>query len=103
MTSNETSFTVIDRLVHEPARLQILTVLSLVENTDFLFLMRQTGLTKGNLSSHLRKLEAAEYVVIKKEFMEKIPHTLVQITPIGRKALQVYRQKMAEVLKRLPK
>jgi DNA-binding MarR family transcriptional regulator len=103
MTPGETSYADIDRLVHEPSRLHILTVLSVVEGVDFLFLMRQTGLTKGNLSAHLGKLEAAEYVEIQKEFVEKIPHTVVKITSKGREALQAYRQKMAEVLRKLPK
>lgn len=103
MTPEESSYTGIDRLVHEPARLHILTVLSLVEGADFLFLMRQTGLTRGNLSSHLAKLEEAEYVEIRKEFVEKIPHTVVMLTATGRRALQAYRQQMAEVLKKVPK
>ena len=103
MSPDETPYAEIDRLVHEPSRLHILTVLSLVEGADFLFLMRQTGLTKGNLSSHLGKLESAKYVEIRKEFVEKIPHTVVMITPDGREALQAYRRKMAEVLKKVPK
>ncbi|GER78203.1 MAG: transcriptional regulator [Anaerolineaceae bacterium] len=103
MSPDETPFAEIDRLVHEPARLHILTVLSLIEAADFLFLMRQTGLTKGNLSSHLGKLEAARYVDIEKEFVEKIPHTVVKITSRGREALQTYRQQMTGVLKKLPK
>jgi DNA-binding MarR family transcriptional regulator len=101
--TGETPFAGIDRLVHEPARLHILTLLSVVEGADFLFIMRQTGLTKGNLSSHLSKLETAGYVVIEKDFVEKIPHTVVKITSTGRQALQAYRQKLAEVLKKLPK
>jgi len=60
-------------------------------------------LTKGNLSSHLGKLEDANYVEIKKEFVEKIPHTVVTITTHGREALQAYRQKMTEVLKKVQK
>ncbi len=103
MSPEETPYAEIDRLVHEPARLHILTVLSLIEGADFLFLMRQTGLTKGNLSSHLGKLETARYVNIEKEFVEKIPHTVVKITSRGRDALQTYRQQMANVLKKLPK
>lgn len=103
MSPDETPFAEIDRLVHEPARLHILTILSLIEAADFLFLMRQTGLTKGNLSSHLGKLEAARYVDIEKEFVEKIPHTVVKITSRGREALQTYRQQMTGVLKKLPK
>lgn len=88
----------IDRVIHEPARLLIVAVLSVVESADFLFLMNQTKLTRGNLSSHLSKLEAAGYVEIKKEFVEKIPRTLLSLTEEGRKAFVEYRQKMQQVL-----
>ena len=88
----------IDRVVHEPARLLILAYLSVVESADFLFLMNQTGLTRGNLSSHLSKLEAADYVEIKKEFVDKIPLTLLRLTEDGRKAFQEYRHNMKQVL-----
>ena len=88
----------IDRVVHEPARLLILAYLSVVESADFLFLMNQTHLTRGNLSSHLSKLEAAGYIEIKKEFVEKIPHTLLQLTERGRKAFLEYRLNMKQVL-----
>jgi DNA-binding transcriptional ArsR family regulator len=72
----------IDRIIHEPARLIILAYLFVVESADFLFLMRQTGLTRGNLSSHMSKLEAAGYVEVKKEFVDKIPHTLLSLTDL---------------------
>jgi DNA-binding MarR family transcriptional regulator len=88
----------IDRLVHEPARLMILAVLHVVESADFVFLMRQTGLTRGNLSSHMTKLEAAAYIEIKKEFVDKIPRTLLRLTDTGRAAFQSYRQDMIQVL-----
>ena len=88
----------IDRVVHEPARLLILAYLSVVESADFLFLMNQTHLTRGNLSSHLSKLEAVGYIEIKKEFVEKIPHTLLQLTEQGRKAFLEYRLNMKQVL-----
>jgi DNA-binding transcriptional ArsR family regulator len=74
----------LDRLIHEPGRLAILTVLSSVDAADFLFLLRATGLTKGNLSSHLSKLEAAELVTIEKRFAGKKPTTSVALTPAGR-------------------
>ncbi|UCG59941.1 MAG: transcriptional regulator [Phycisphaerales bacterium] len=92
----------IDRVVHEPARLLILGYLSVVESADFLFLMNQTHLTRGNLSSHLSKLEAAGYVEIKKEFVQKIPRTLLTLTEEGRNAFQQYRRSMAQVLDNLP-
>jgi DNA-binding MarR family transcriptional regulator len=91
----------IDRLVHEPARLMILTILYVVESADFLYLMRQTGLTRGNLSSHLSKLEAAGYIDVKKEFIDKIPRTLLRLTDTGREAFQTYRQDMIQVLEDL--
>jgi DNA-binding transcriptional ArsR family regulator len=77
----------LDRLVHEPARLAILTVLSACASADFLFLQGATGLTKGNLSSHLAKLEAAGLVQIDKRFVGKRPNTLVRLTRDGRDAV----------------
>jgi DNA-binding MarR family transcriptional regulator len=94
--------TSIDRVIHEPARLMILAYLYVVESADFLFLMRQTGLTRGNLSSHLSKLETTGYVDIKKEFVDKIPRTLLALTPDGREAFRVYKQSMKQVLDDLP-
>ena len=91
----------IDRLIHEPARLMILAVLYVVESADFLFLMRQTGLTRGNLSSHMTRLEAAGYIDIKKEFVGKIPRTLLRLTARGREAFETYRQGMIGVLEGL--
>ena len=88
----------LDRVIHEPARLLLVATLSVVESADFLFLMNQTKLTRGNLSSHLSKLEAAGYVEIKKEFVEKIPRTLLRLTEEGRNAFVEYRQQMQQVL-----
>lgn len=88
----------IDKLIHEPARLMILGTLLAVESADFLFIERQTGLTRGNLSSHMSKLEAAGYIEITKEFVDKIPRTLLRITDEGRFALMDYAQCMQQVL-----
>jgi len=88
----------IDRIIHEPARYLIMATLYVVESADFLFLERQTGLTKGNLSSHLAKLEAAGYVQILKEFIRKKPHTMLALTENGRKAFDAYRQSMKRIL-----
>ncbi len=92
----------IDRIIHAPARLMILAVLAIVESADFLFIMRQTGLTRGNLSSHMSKLEDVEYIEIKKEFVDKIPRTLLYLTVKGREAIRVYRENMMQVLRDLP-
>lgn len=92
----------IDRTIHEPARLMVLSYLSAVESADFIFLMRLTGLTWGNLSSHLSKLKEAGYVEIEKEFVNNKPHTLARLTESGRQALQTYRRTMQKVLTDLP-
>jgi DNA-binding MarR family transcriptional regulator len=77
----------LDRLIHEPGRLAILTVLSSVKDADFVFLQRTTGLTKGNLSSHLTKLEDAGLVEIEKRFIRKKPNTNVTLTAIGKQRI----------------
>ncbi len=92
----------IDRLVHEPARLMVMANLYVVDSADFMYLMRRTGLTFGNLSSHLSKLEAAGYVAIDKHFAGKKPRTMVRLTQKGRAALDGYRQSMERVLDALP-
>jgi DNA-binding MarR family transcriptional regulator len=88
----------LDRVIHEPARLTILAVLYVVESADFLFLLKQTGLTRGNLSSHLSKLEAAGYVHIEKMFVDKIPRTLMHLTDEGKAAFESYRTQMMNAL-----
>ncbi len=90
-------FTDIDTLIHEPARLNIMAQLYVLESADFLFLMRQTRLTFGNLSSHLSKLEAAGYVNVKKEFLGKKPHTMLRLSEKGRVAFRKYTQRMKQV------
>ena len=92
----------IDKLIHEPARLAIMANLYVVESADFLFLMRRTDLTFGNLSSHLSKLEAEDYVRIEKTFKGKKPHTMIHLTPTGRKAFEDYRKNMKRMFEDLP-
>lgn len=88
----------VDRLIHEPARLMIVAVLHNVESADFTFLLSQTGMSRGNLSSHLSKLEMAGYIAIQKEFVEKIPHTQLSLTSKGRQAYLAYRRSLAGML-----
>lgn len=82
----------IDRVVHEPARLAILILLSAVEQADFLYILGETGLSKGNLSSHVGRLEEAGYVEVTKEFVDKVPRTVYQLTPAGARALDDHRK-----------
>ena len=88
----------IDKDIHEPARLMILSYLYVVESADFVFLRGQTGLTWGNLSAHITKLEQKEFVVTQKEFIQKKPRTMVELTDKGRQALLAYRKKMKKML-----
>lgn len=92
----------IDKLIHEPARLKIMAQLYVVDEADFIFLMRQTGLTWGNLSSHMSKLEAAEYIEVQKEFLDKKPRTILKLTSKGRDAFEKYRSAIDQVFKDLP-
>ena len=87
----------LDRRVHDPGRLAILTALSACERADFLYLQRITGLTKGNLSSHLSKLEEAGLVEIEKGFVGKKTQTLVRLSDDGRRTLDSYWQEMEDL------
>jgi DNA-binding MarR family transcriptional regulator len=93
----------IDRLIHEPARLKIMAQLFVVESVDFLFLMRQTELTQGNVSGHLSKLENAKYVCIVKGYNGKKPQTMISLTEMGREKFQSYIQNMQEAFQGLQK
>lgn len=88
----------IDRLIHEPARLLIMAHLYVVEGADFLYLMNQTGLTFGNLSSHMSRLEEAGYIEVEKAFVDKRPNTRLRLTDAGRRAFENYRENMRRLL-----
>ena len=92
----------VDPLIHVPARLAIVATLAAVEEADFRYLLRATGLTKGNLSAHLSKLADAGYVHITKTFRGKYPWTLCRLTPKGRAAFEAYRQAMRAYLDPAP-
>ena len=92
----------IDRLIHEPSRLMIMANLYVVQSADFLFLQHQTGMTPGNLSAHLSKLEDAGYVEVTKEFLERKPHTALALTKKGRVAFKEYRKKVKQFVEKLP-
>ena len=95
------TFTEVDRLIHEPARLMLVSLLYAVEKVDFLYLLTESGLTKGNLSSHLSKLEEAGYVEIEKTYRGKVPQTLVSLTEKGRQAVDAYRKYLKAVVDHL--
>jgi len=88
----------LDRVIHEPARLRLVALLSGVKEADFLWLLSESGLTKGNLSSHLAKLEQAGYVEVEKTFRGKIPLTLLRLTRSGRSAFGAYKRSLSALM-----
>lgn len=92
----------IDLIIHAPARLNILMMLYVVESLDYVFLKNQTGLSWGNLATHLGKLEEAGYVQINKGYQGKKPHSMIQLTSQGRSAFQEYKSTFQQLLDDLP-
>ncbi|HEY3444462.1 MAG TPA: transcriptional regulator [Paludibaculum sp.] len=84
----------LDRTIHEPARLMVVALLAAVQEADFQYLHQATGLTKGNLSVHLSRLEEAGYIEIEKSFRGKYPLTICRLTDLGQGALATYRKVM---------
>jgi len=92
----------INQVIHASARLMILSYLYVVESVDYVFLKNMTGLTWGNLSTHLNKLEDAGYVTVDKGYKGKKPHTTIRLTENGRSAFRGYKKSMQQVLDDLP-
>lgn len=87
----------VDRVIHEPVRLKVMSVLDGIKEADFTFLTTALGLTNGNLSSHIDRLEKAKYVEVKKAFQGKMPHTTIRMTKAGRKALNGYWKELERI------
>jgi DNA-binding MarR family transcriptional regulator len=102
MSSEIQRATAIDRLIHEPSRMMIMAILYAGGQADFLYLLHETGLTKGNLSTHLTRLEQGGYVHIEKMFRGKVPQTLLSLTPEGRSAFETYRKQLKLLADALP-
>jgi DNA-binding transcriptional ArsR family regulator len=92
----------IDDLLHEPARLRLLLLLSVVKRTDFTYLLKLSGMSKGNLSVQMNKLADAKIVTIDKSFQGNRPRTMYELTAQGRKALRAYKKNMKTILAALP-
>ncbi|MHA1911574.1 MAG: transcriptional regulator [Candidatus Kariarchaeaceae archaeon] len=88
----------LDSLIHQPARLKILTLLYAVDEGDVVFLKRKTGLTWGNISSHVYKLEVGKVITVKKEIVNKKMRTTLKMTEEGRKAFDKYRKELKKVI-----
>ena len=98
MSASVQNLSGLDRVIHEPARLMLVALLSAVESADFLYLLKESDLTKGNLSVHLSKLEEAGYVEVEKTFRGKMPHTEYRLTSKGKSAFDQYRKSLSLVL-----
>lgn len=92
----------LDRLIHEPARLLIMRILATAKAADFIYLARETGLTKGNLGAHLVRLEAAGYIEIEKTYRGKVPRTVCRMTEKGLAAYRTYRDALRRTADLLP-
>lgn len=97
MSNDPSNLKKLNRIIHEPTRLMIISQLYVVESADFLFLQNQLKMTPGNLSSHLSKLEEAGYVEIVKEFIDKKPHTALRLTQKGKQAFKDYRKNLKQI------
>ena len=93
----------LDKVMHEPARLSVVACLSVVDEADFVFLQGQTGMTGGNLSSHISKLDKAGYIEVRKEFSGSRPRTTIALTKSGRDSFAAYIESMRRFLEVLEK
>lgn len=93
----------LDKVLHEPARLSVVACLAVVDEADFVFLQSQTGMTGGNLSSHVRKLEDAGYITVRKEFNGAKPRTSFTLTDAGRASFTEYLASIRNLLSVLAK
>ena len=97
MTAPFEEISSLDRVVHEPARLAILTALDACRTADFQFLQSVTGLTNGNLSTHLARLKRAGLVTTAKTFRGNMPHTAVSLTVDGRATIRAHWTRLREL------
>lgn len=92
----------LNRLIHAPIRLGIMTILNYLDEVSFNYLKKKMNVTDGNLSSHITKLEDADYIKVRKEFIKKKPLTTYHITEKGKKAFRSYIQNLENVIKGVP-
>ncbi|MEI6887089.1 MAG: transcriptional regulator [bacterium] len=89
----------INPVVHHPSRMLILSILELLEYADFVFLLKETELSKGNLSTHLSKLEESKLISVNKTYIGKIPNTRYSLTKVGIEELDKYRKIIQKIIK----
>jgi DNA-binding MarR family transcriptional regulator len=89
----------IDDVIHSRIRLAIMSVLTAVDEAEFIYLREKVGATDGNLSVHLKKLEEAKYISVKKSFADRKPITHYKLTASGRKAFEAYIDNLEKLIK----
>ena len=97
---SEFDYRQLDDIIHSRIRLAVMSILVGIERAEFIFLKNQVDTSDGNLSVHLRKLEDANYIKVKKKFMKRKPVSSYQITEKGRDAFRRYIEKLEKFLKR---
>lgn len=90
----------LNAIIHERARLGIMSVLAARSSLSFSELKSYLDLTDGNLSVHLRILEEAGYVDVDKSFVDRRPRTTVRMTRKGRLAFEHYVEVLEEIVKK---
>ena len=95
---NQAAAPALDRTIHQPLRLSILSMLAVNEHLSFTELRGMLAATDGNLSVHARKLEDAGYLECSKSFAGRTPRTEYRITPSGRGALERYLGQMEAII-----
>jgi len=90
----------LDDLIHSRIRLAVMALLIAVDEADFVFIKEKVNATDGNLSVHLKKLEDAGYITVKKEFINRKPKTMYSLTKTGRKAFEAYLDQLEKMIKK---
>ncbi len=92
----------LNNIIHQPARLQIMSALMALDNNelaDFTYLKKLLKLTDGNLGAHLAKLEEADYIKIEKTFVDRKPKTYIKLTGKGRDAFAEHIKALKKIIK----
>jgi DNA-binding HxlR family transcriptional regulator len=97
---NEFDYQQLDDLIHSRIRLAVIALLITVEEAEFVYLKDKVNATDGNLSVHLKKLEDAGYISVKKEFVNRKPKTMYAITKTGRKAFEAYLDRLEKMIRK---
>ena len=89
----------LDKILHQKARLGIMSILMVSQEAEFNYLKEKLKLTDGNLSTHLSLLEKAKFIKIKKKFVKKKPKTVCLITETGRTAFEEYLKYLEKIIR----